>query len=161
MRNPANKAVVEKLKPNIENILEEIGLELFEITFRSERGGKVLRITVDSEKGAGIEDCTNASKAISGYLDEMESLIPADSYQLEVSTPGLERPLRNENDFKRFIGRKCKIKTSTKDESGRQNYTGRIESVEEGVVNIHVEKESKIFKISIENISKANLEVEF
>jgi len=161
MRNPANKAVVNKLKPRVEELLSELGLELFDITFRSERGGKVLRITVDSDEVAGIEDCTNASKAISSYLDEMEDFIPADSYQLEVSTPGMERPLRNEKDFTRFSGKKCKIKTVDKDESGRQNYTGKIESVEDGCVNLYVEKESKLFKINIENISKANLEVEF
>ena len=106
--NNSNKFIINKIKPEIKKLLAENGMELFDMTLRSERSGKILRITVDKQEGAGIEDCTEASKAISAYLDSDESMIPFDKYQLEVSTPGLERPLRSENDFVRFIGKKCK-----------------------------------------------------
>lgn len=160
MKN-SNKFIVNKIKPEINKILAEKGMELFDITLRSERSGKILRITVDKETGAGIEDCTEASRAISAYLDSDESTIPFDKYQLEVSTPGLERPLRSEKDFVRFIGKKCKIVTKEKDETGRKNYTGNIDSCAEGKVTLYVEKESTSFGIALDNVAKANLVIEF
>lgn len=160
MRN-TNKFVIDKIKPQIKKALQEKGLELFDVTLRSERGGVILRITIDTEKGAGIDDCTEASRAVSAYLDSDESIIPFDKYNLEVSTPGLERPLRTEADFKRFIGRKCKIVTKDKDEAGRKNYTGVISKAEGGTVTLEVEKESQTFEISIVNVSKANIVAEF
>lgn len=161
MKNPVNKTVIEKIRPQIESILGKKGYELFDITLRSESTGKILRITIDSKKGTGIEDCSEASRLVSAFLDADDSLIPFDNYSLEVSTPGLTRPLRSEHDFDMFKGRKCKITTKTKDESGRASYTGIIRSVKDGAVELFVEKENKTFCITIENISKANLEVEF
>lgn len=161
MKNPVNKHIVEKIRPEIVNILSKKGFELFDITFRSEPSGKILRITIDTVKGAGIEDCSEASKLVSAFLDADDKLIPVDSYSLEVSTPGLLRPLRTAEEFGRFIGRKCKITTKVKDETGRSSYTGFIKSVDAGIVELFVEKENKSFNLNIENISKANLEVEF
>jgi len=160
MKN-SNKFIIKKIKPQIEQVLLEQKLELFDITLRSERSGKTLRITIDSEKGAGIDDCTTASHAISALLDSDESVIPFDRYNLEVSTPGLERPLRGEKDFVRFTGKRCKIVTKDKDESGRKNYTGEITDVSDTAVTLYVEKESASFNILLSNISKANLVVEF
>jgi len=159
--NNSNKFIINKIKPEIKKLLAENGMELFDMTLRSERSGKILRITVDKQEGAGIEDCTEASKAISAYLDSDENMIPFDKYQLEVSTPGLERPLRSENDFVRFIGKKCKIVTVDKDASGRKNYTGNIASCGEGKVTLYVEKESTSFDIALDNVAKANLVIEF
>ncbi|MGE4318055.1 MAG: ribosome maturation factor RimP [Deferribacterales bacterium] len=161
MKNPANKIVIEKIRPAIVSLLKEKGFELFDITLRSESTGKVLRITIDTVKGAGIDDCSEASRLVSAFLDSDESLIPFENYMLEVSTPGLMRPLRSQDDFVRYKGRKCKIITKTKDESGRASYTGVIKNAAENSVELFVEKENKTFNINIENISKANLEVEF
>lgn len=160
MKN-SNSFIIKKISPQIEKTISDEGLELFDITLRSERGGKVLRILIDSEKGAGIDDCSKISRAVSQWLDSDENLIPFDRYSLEVSTPGLERPLRNEKDFVRFAGKKCKIVTKEKDESGRKNYTGVIETAEDGIVRLYVEKESTSFDIAADNIAKANLVVEF
>jgi len=157
----SNKFIIEKIKPYISETLAEKGLELFDMTLRSERGGTILRITIDKDTGAGIEDCTVASRAVSAYLDSDESVIPFDKYNLEVSTPGLESPLRSENDFVRFIGKKCKIVTVDKDASGRKNYTGNIASCGEGKVTLYVEKESTSFDIALDNVAKANLVIEF
>jgi ribosome maturation factor RimP len=161
MKNPVSKIILDKIRPQVESIAKSKECELFDMTLRSEPGGKILRITIDNDNGTGIEDCSEISRLISAYLDTDESLIPYASYMLEVSTPGLMRPLRTEAEFKRFIGRKCKVVTSVKDESGRSNYTGVIKNAANGVVDLFVEKENKTFKLNIENISKANLEIEF
>ncbi|ADD68115.1 protein of unknown function DUF150 [Denitrovibrio acetiphilus DSM 12809] len=156
-----NRFIIQKIKQDIIRVLSEKGLELFDMTLRSERGGKVLRITIDKETGPGIEDCTEASRAISAFLDGEDNIVPLDKYHLEVSTPGLERPLRSQQDFVRQTGKKCKIITVNKDESGRKSYTGKIDSVDDSKVTLYVEKESAAFEISLDNISKANLVVEF
>ncbi|MCD8554176.1 ribosome maturation factor RimP [Seleniivibrio sp.] len=161
MKNPVSKIILDKIRPQVKSIVQNKSCELFDMTLRSEPGGKILRITIDNEKGTCIEDCSEISKLISAYLDADETLIPYESYMLEVSTPGLLRPLRTETEFKRFVGRKCKVVTKSKDESGRSNYTGVIRNAENGVVDLFVEKENKTFKLNIENISKANLEIEF
>jgi len=160
MRND-NRSIINKIKPQIEKVLAEKELVLFSIALLKERSGKILRIMVDKETGPGIEDCTEASRAVSEFLDSDENIIPFDKYQLEVSTPGLERPLRFEKDFVRFLEKKCKIMTKEKDETGRKSYTGEIASVEDGKVTLYVAKESTSFVIDIKNISKANLVVEF
>ena len=161
MKNPVSKIILDKIRPQVESIVKSKSCELFDISLRSEPEGKVLRITIDNDSGTGIEDCSEISRLVSAYLDSDETLIPYENYMLEVSTPGLMRPLRTETEFKRFAGRKCKVVTKTKDESGRSNYTGVIKSAADGVVDLFVEKENKVFKLSIENISKANLEIEF
>jgi len=156
----SNKYISNRIKPEIEKLLISTNLELFDVTMKSEKGLKILRVSIDTEEGAKIEDCTEATEIISKFLDENEDIITF-RYTLEVSTPGLERPLRNEKDFLRFMGKKCKIMTIDKDESGRQSYTGKIDKVEDGMIDLYVEKENKSFNISIENMSKANLVVEF
>jgi len=159
--NKTNKYILERLKPEFEKLITAADLELFDVVLRSEQGGKILRVTIDSEEGAGIEDCTNVSRIISEYLDSDENLVPFGRYNLEVSTPGMERPLRCAKDFERFKGKKCKIVTIEKDSSGRANYTGRIEGVSDSAVELFVEKENSTFNIGLDNISKANLVVEF
>ncbi|PLX69713.1 MAG: ribosome maturation factor [Denitrovibrio sp.] len=156
----SNRYIANRLKPEIEKLLAGTELELFDVVMKSEKGMKILRVSVDTEAGAGIEDVTEATTIISDFLDENDDIIKF-RYDLEVSTPGLERPLRNEKDFKRFMGKKCKIMTVDKDASGRQSYTGKIDKVEDNSVTLFVEKENAYFNISIENISKANLVIEF
>ncbi len=89
-------------------ILDDLGLELVEIQFRRESGGWILRLFVDREGGVNIDDCASVSRQVSAYL-EVEELIDH-AYNLEVSSPGLERPLKRKEDFVRFLGRKARIK---------------------------------------------------
>ncbi len=100
--------VVEKVRAFAEELLPSIGLELFDIQFRREGHGWVLRLVVDREEGVSLDDCSVVSREISDYLD-VEDMIEQ-SYHLEVSSPGLERPLRHRDDFKRFRGKKVRVK---------------------------------------------------
>jgi ribosome maturation factor RimP len=90
-------------------VLEAAGLELVEVTFRREAGGKVLRITVDRENGADLDTIAAASERVSRRLDA-EGFDPG-PYRLEVTSPGLERPLRRPGDFARRVGETVTVRT--------------------------------------------------
>jgi len=89
-------------------VLDDMGLEMVEVQFRRESGGWLLRLFIDREDGVNVDDCALVSRQISAYL-EVEDLIEH-AYNLEVSSPGLERPLKKKEDFVRFTGRKARIK---------------------------------------------------
>jgi ribosome maturation factor RimP len=120
------------------------------------RGKKVvLRIFIDKEGGVTIEDCERMSRALEALLDVEDPI--KESYILEVSSPGLDRPLKGRHDFIRNMGRLAKIITKEKVEN--QNFfIGRIEGVDEDGITINTGKK-EIF-IRYDNISRANLEVE-
>lgn len=134
-------------------------LVLYSLDLAKERDGWVLRVVIDKD-GVSLDECEQVSRALSAWLDEND-IIPASSYQLEVSTPGFDRPLVTEQDFIRFTGKLIRLDTKTKDESGRKRYAGRISQVENGRLSLYVEKESQTFTLDIENIAKARLEAEF
>lgn len=100
--------VIEKVQEFVESILPSMELELVEIQYRQEGEGWVLRLFLDGPNGIGVDQCSKVSRELSFFLD-VEDLIPH-AFNLEVSSPGLERPLRNIADFKRFAGKKARIK---------------------------------------------------
>lgn len=90
-------------------VVESDGLELVEVTFRKEGGRRVLRVTVDREGGVDLDAISATSERLSRRLDLEE--VTSGSYQLEVSSPGIERPLRTARDFERRVGERVKVKT--------------------------------------------------
>jgi len=100
--------VIEKVQEFVESLLPSMGLELVEIQYRQEGEGWVLRLFLDGPDGIGIDQCSKVSREVSFFLD-VEDLIPH-AFNLEVSSPGLERPLRNSGDFQRFVGKKARVK---------------------------------------------------
>lgn len=145
--------VVNLVRPEVERILQRMGLELFDISFKRERGRWVLRIVIDDPNGyVSIAQCENVSMKVSDYLDR-EDPIPH-SYVLEVSSPGLDRPLRGLNDYKRFVGKLARFWLT----SG-QVFVGRIESAEQDQIVLDVSGEKIVFKP--EDVKRSRLEVEF
>ncbi|AGF76607.1 hypothetical protein UWK_00018 [Desulfocapsa sulfexigens DSM 10523] len=100
--------VIEKVQEFVEALLPSLGLELVEIQYRQEGEGWVLRLFIDGSDGVGIDQCTKVSREVSFFLD-VEDLVPH-SFTLEVSSPGLERPLRSAADFERFKGKKARVR---------------------------------------------------
>jgi len=100
--------VVEKVQGFVESFLPSMDLELVEIQYRQENEGWVLRLFVDGPDGVGVDQCARVSRELNTFL-EVEDLIQH-AYNLEVSSPGLERPLRSSADFKRYAGKKARIK---------------------------------------------------
>jgi len=129
---------------------------LVDVEYMWERGGWVLRVLLDKEGGVALDDCARVSGEF-GQLLDVEDAIPT-SYRLEVSSPGLDRPLKQEEDFVRYSGRRVRIKT--KDHvSGRRNFKGELLGCTEGKVMVKVEG-SEVFVIPLSSILKANLEIE-
>ena len=137
-------------------VLVELGLELVEVQYRREQSGWVLRLIIDKQEGVSLDDCTAASREI-GQLLDIEDFIDQ-AYNLEVSSPGLDRPLKSMADFQRFVGRKAKIKT---DEpiGGERVFVGRIQQTSGDTIILEIGGPE--LRIPFEQVSKARLEVEF
>jgi ribosome maturation factor RimP len=108
-------------------VVEAAGLELVEVTFRRETGRKVLRVVVDREGGVDIDTISAAAEKVSRRLD-LEGFEPG-PYALEVSSPGIERPLRRPVDFRRRVGDRVKVRTTTPIE-GARNHAGALVSAD-------------------------------
>jgi len=98
--------VIDKVRDFAEGLLPTMGLELVDVQFRREGHGWVLRLFIDREEGVTVDHCADVSREIGQFLD-VEDLI-GHPYHLEVSSPGLERPLKSMRDFQRFVGKKAK-----------------------------------------------------
>ena len=151
--------VREEVEKLVFPILEEEGMELVDIEYKMGRGrGRgILRLYIDKPDGVKIDDCERVSKRIDSILDNSD--IIGGRYLLEVSSPGLDRPLKKEEDFKRFIGRPIKVKTFSPIDN-QKTFVGTLKDYKEEVVTLET-KEEKIIEIPMKNIAKANLEIEF
>ena len=168
----------DRLRERVAGVVESYGLELFDLQFRRESYGWVLRIVMDrpwdgstalveatpgmplNEEPVGINDCGRVSQDLSAILDvEPELLGGLDrTYTLEVSSPGLDRPLRDERDYRRFAGRLAKIVTSAP-VNGQSAFAGRLSGVEGE--NVLVAEGRRTHRIPLTAIKRARLEVEF
>ncbi len=146
---------VEQIKEVIAPVLDELGLELVELQLRSERSRLVLRVIIYREGGVSLEDCSRVSRE-AGYLLEVEDLI-GKAYTLEVSSPGLDRPLKTERDFERNIGKKVTVLFNDIDE--KHSVTGIVEQVAEDQLTLKTAK--RLITIPLANIVKATLVIEF
>lgn len=145
-------------------LLKELGLELVDIEYRREPHGWVLRFFLDKEGGITLDDCAAASRQISSLLD-VEDIIPT-AYSLEVSSPGLERPLKKRADFERFIDHLVKIKTVDAmdiEDSGKRRKTisGRIVALAQDDLVLALQDRQAEVRISLSNIDTAHLVPEF
>lgn len=142
---------------NLESLLtpalEVLGLELVSCRFVSEAGRRTLRIMIDRPGGLTIEDSTQANRQIQAILNAEASI--GSDYDLEVSSPGLDRPLITLAHFQKFIGAQIKIKLHTPLENHRHNFTGQLLSATEHNVQILVDGET--IDLAFDNIEKANL----
>lgn len=142
-------------------ILESMGLELVDIEFGRVGPDAVLRLFIDKEGGVMLDDCAGLSRELSMILD-VEDVI-ACNYTLEVSSPGLDRPLKKQADYDRFVGRLIKIRTYQPflDDSGnkRKTFLGKLEGLAGGIVKMTL-TEGQTASIPIDRVAKANLEFE-
>ena len=157
--------LVEQIQTLIQPLLEDLGCELVDLEYRRERGGWTLRFYLDKEGGITLDDCAAASREISTLLD-VEDLIPT-AYNLEVSSPGIERPLKKQSDFERFAGRRVKIKTlEALSVDGlprpRKTLTGTLVGWRDQRVVVQLDEPAgQQLGIPLEQVEQANLQMDF
>ena len=160
MAENIKQTVEARAQQLLEPIVAGEGLELLEVEFVREREGWVLRLFIDKPGGrVGLDECTQVSRAVDPALD-VEDFIPHE-YSLEVSSPGVNRPLKKPVHFERVRGQKVKVKTfGPFGEPPRKNFTGTLTEVAADAIAVDVEGAGN-FRISFKDIAKANLEFEF
>ncbi|MCI0505241.1 MAG: ribosome maturation factor RimP [Gammaproteobacteria bacterium] len=136
----------------IEPAVATLGYELVGVEYLSQGRHSLVRIYIDSEDGVTLDDCERVSHQVSGILD-VEDVIHG-QYSLEVSSPGLDRPLFSMNHFKRFIGKQVKIRLSIPME-GRRNFSGVIRDA--GDNHVVLEVDTQEIELPFNAIEKANL----
>lgn len=160
MAEPTGRQFIEQKTRDVAGpIVAGEGMELLDVEYLREREGWVLRLFIDKEGGVGLEDCQQASRAVETALD-VEDYIPQE-YSLEVSSPGLNRPLTKLEHFKRVEGQTVKVKTyGPIGDPPRKNFTGKLIGVSDGSVAVEVQGAGR-FDIAFKDIAKANLEFDF
>ena len=138
-----------------ESVAAQHAVEVLDIEFAGSSRKPVIRIFLDKENGVTLDDCGRFSRVLSALLDVEDPL--STSYILEVSSPGLDRPLKAMKDFQRSTGKLVRIITRAGIE-GQNVFTGRITGAGEG--NITLSIDDKEIEIPFDKISKARLEIE-
>lgn len=161
----ATEHLVNALEQLIDPICRAHGVELVDVRYLREPKGAVIRVIIDRnlpgvEVGSGVslEDCTGVSRDLSAALDVHDDLLPSGHYRLEVSSPGLERPLVKLKDFERFSGREVKVRTQTPIERQRR-FRGKLLRVVDQ--SIEIDQDGKILLIPHADIAQANLVYRF
>jgi ribosome maturation factor RimP len=154
--------VVERITEIAGEILPPLGMGLVDLEYKREGRDMVVRLFIEKEGGVMLDDCSAVARELSDILD-VEDFIP-EAYTLEVSSPGICRPLKKLADYERFAGHLVKVRTfeALADDAGnkRKSFVGTLTGVEAGVVSIDL-KEGQHAAIPLDKIAKANLEFEF
>jgi ribosome maturation factor RimP len=139
-------------------VVEDSGYELVDLQLRSEFGRWVLRLLVDQPGGISLDECARLSREVSPHLDVSDTL--PFRYALEVSSPGVQRPLKRRADFERFRGEILRLQTAAPIE-GQKVFRGRNLGVdEEGWLSLEETTSGRTVRIQVANIKKANLDPE-
>ncbi len=151
--------MAESVRGVAERVTSGRGFELVDLEIKRDRSGHLVRLFVDREGGIGLEELQSVSEEVSAILDAEDPI--ETTYTLEVSSPGLDRPLKTEADYRRFVGKLAKL-SSYEPVEGRRHWTGRLAAVEAGVVSVTLEKEGgALARIPLAKIAHGRLEVEF
>jgi len=152
-------ALPGRVEEEIEKIVSSEGLELVQVEYRKQGRGWLLRIDIDKEGGVMLADCELVSHQVSAFLD-VEDVVPAE-YELQVSSPGLDRKFYKESDYQKFIGRLVRVRTSTAIR-GLHVIVGRLEEFDgkQIVVTDPQAKKDPRYVVPLADIKETRLEVE-
>lgn len=161
---PRDVDIAEQVRAVAVRVARTYDLEIFAVQYRREAAGMVLRVQVDrpgpsatAEDSVSVDDCAKVSRDLSAILD-VEDIVPA-AYVLEVSSPGLDRPLERPDDYRRFSGRRAKL-VMRQTVDGQRFVKGRLAGVEGDAVVVDGDDGSR-HHVPLAVITRANLEVEF
>jgi ribosome maturation factor RimP len=152
-------ALAEHAEKEIEKIVESEGLELVHIDYHRQGRGYLLRVDIDKEGGVTLDDCQLVSHQISAYLD-VDDVVPA-AYELQVSSPGLDRKFYRDSDYQKFLGRLVRVQTS-KPIRGLHVIVGRLKEYDgrKIVVSDPAVRKDPDYQIPLADIKETRLEVE-
>jgi ribosome maturation factor RimP len=160
----AEGSVVDQVRGVAARVAAGYGLEIFDVQFRREAPGMVLRVQLDrpgpaatAEDSVSVDECARVSRDLSAIFD-VEDIVPT-AYVLEVSSPGLDRPLRRREDYARFAGRRAKIVMRERVD-GQGFFRGIVGGLDGDVVLVDAD-DGKRHRVPFDTITRANLEVEF
>jgi ribosome maturation factor RimP len=138
-----------RLEKVVEPAMAGMGFELVDV--QASNGGRLLRLFIDKPGGVTLDDCAAASR----HLTRVLAVEGIDYERLEVSSPGLDRPLRKEGDFARFAGQKAEVRMRTPDATGRRKFVGVLRGAEAGQVSL--ELEGLVVRLALDDLDKAKL----
>ncbi|SHJ44320.1 ribosome maturation factor RimP [Tepidibacter formicigenes] len=150
MRKNIEKTVEDLVLP----IVEKENFELIDIEYVQEAGHKYLRVYIDKDGGISLNDCKLVSEELSKKLDELDPI--KENYFLEVSSPGLDRPLKKDKDFERYKGRDVELKLY-KSLDGKKQFEGELLGLFDGIIKIKSDKE--VFEFNKKDVSIIRLSV--
>jgi ribosome maturation factor RimP len=151
--------ILESVRRIAAPLAAQEGLELVDVELGGAGGRQTLRLLIDKPGGVSLDDCTEVSRAVSAALDVEDPI--AGAYDLEVSSPGLDRPLRTPEHFEKFKGSKVRVKTfgPIPECENRKTFVGQLLGFAEGKVIVDVD--GKVFHVPHAQVSKANVEPVF
>lgn len=149
----------QKIRMLANQVAEEFGFEVADLTLHGHGRRTLLRVAIDKEGGVTLADCESFSRSLEGYLDVEDPI--AGAYTLEVSSPGLDRPLRTLRDFEKSIGKLVRVTTSEKID-GNTFFRGRVLSVQNGTITLALpgQKGDTTVVIPFTSVVRAQLEIE-
>ena len=152
-----SKRIVHEVSSVAEPLLDSCGMEMVDAEFLSEKGRWILRVFIDREGGVTLDDCAGVSREL-GDLIEAKNIIDY-PYVLEVSSAGLNRPLKKERDFIRSIDKMVKV-TMSQAINNTRNFTGRLADVREGIIRLSLD-DTNVIDLPLEGIERARLKYEY
>lgn len=145
--------IVRRAWSELEPLVAAAGYELIEVEFGRHGASGLLRVYIDRNGGVTIDDCAAVSRVISALLDERDFI--ESHYTLEVSSPGIARPLRREKDFDRYAGEPIRL-TTLAPVGGRKRFKGVLRGIDDRLVGVEVDGTE--YRIHVENVKQANLD---
>lgn len=145
----------EQLTTLLEPVVVDMGYELVGIEYHPASGQALLRVYIDKPEGIDVDDCARVSHQVSGVLDVEEPI--SGEYMLEVSSPGLDRPLFKPNDYSRFAGERIRLRLRGM-VNGRRKHHGTLLGLEDGEVLI--EEEGEQVRVPLLEVDRAHVELE-
>lgn len=153
----ADSGIREKLLTKLEEVAPEHGIDIVDVEIVGATKAPTVRIRIDLlESGITLDQVTAQNNWISAIVEELDPFVG--QYNLEISSPGVDRPLRRLNDFKRYVGSRCEISTTAT--SGRKKWTGTIASVDENASQVKLELENETQTFDLHEIKKAHIKAE-
>lgn len=144
---------IERIKPQIEAKISELGAELVELSYFRMTGRSILRVIVDKDGGVTLEDCSNINRQLGEYFDSLEEGFSG-AYLLEVNSPGLDRPLKSDRDFTKAQGESLRI--TYQDEQGKtMTVTGMLNAYSDGTLAMTLTPKGTELSVPVSRVLKA------